>query len=116
MEKARGGCFGLTTPKTAEDEGRRRGRGGLGHDTVHIPVETPSLVLERLRGTAVQTPGPFGSNTGTNRDKVPETWKPGRLCNGVKPPAIQTDEAAKFSLNDCRIGTVWATRGVDAQT
>jgi hypothetical protein len=32
MEKAGGGSFGGTTPKTAEDEGRRRGRGRLGHD------------------------------------------------------------------------------------
>jgi len=32
MEKASGGSFARTTQKTAEDEGRRRGGGGLGHD------------------------------------------------------------------------------------
>ena len=34
MEKASGGSFARTTRKTAEDEGRRRGR--LGNDAKHI--------------------------------------------------------------------------------
>jgi hypothetical protein len=38
MEKASGGSFARTTRKTAEDEGRRRGRGRLGHDAIHILV------------------------------------------------------------------------------
>jgi hypothetical protein len=51
---------------------------------------------------------------------VPETLKPGRLCNGMKPTTLQTYEVAKFCWGclvfDRRTGTVWVTRRVDGQT
>ena len=41
IEKAIGGSFARTTRKTAEDEGRRRGRGGFGHDAKHMQGVSP---------------------------------------------------------------------------
>ena len=39
MEKASGGSFARTIRKTAEDEGRRRGRAGLGHEAPRTITE-----------------------------------------------------------------------------
>src|ERR1700693_941178 len=46
MEKASDGSFARTTRKTAEDEGRRRGRGRLGQDAKQIRKGSQSDVQE----------------------------------------------------------------------